>query len=50
MARRSILLSVAVLIALIGTALIVVYVQGIDARAAEGQELVEFLVATDTLE
>ncbi|MCY4727544.1 Flp pilus assembly protein CpaB [Nocardioides sp. STR2] len=40
----------AVLIALIGTALIVVYVQGIDARAAEGQELVEVLVATETLE
>ncbi|NPC43544.1 Flp pilus assembly protein CpaB [Nocardioides sp. zg-1230] len=50
MARRSVLLMVAVLIALIGTALIVVYVQGIDARAAEGQELVEVLVATDTLE
>jgi len=50
MARRSILLMVAVLIALIGTALIVVYVQGIDARAAEGQELVEVLVATDTIE
>lgn len=50
MARRSILLMVAVLIALIGTALIVVYVQGIDARAAEGQELVEVLVATEALE
>ncbi|WP_299925094.1 Flp pilus assembly protein CpaB [uncultured Nocardioides sp.] len=41
---------VAVLIALVGTALIVVYVQGIDARAAEGQELVEVLVATEALE
>ena len=50
MARRSVLLMVAVLIALIGTALIVVYVQGIDARATEGQELVEVLVATEALE
>lgn len=49
MARRSVLLMVAVLIALIGTALIVLYVQGIDERATEGQELVEVLVATDTL-
>jgi pilus assembly protein CpaB len=50
MARRSVLLIVAVLIALIGTALIVLYVQGIDERATEGQELVEVLVATDALE
>lgn len=50
MARRSVLLMVAVLIALVGTAMIVVYVQGIDARAAEGQELVEVLVATDSIE
>jgi pilus assembly protein CpaB len=50
MARRSVLLLVAVLIALVGTSLIVLYVQGIDARAAEGQELVEVLVATDSLE
>lgn len=50
MARRSVLLMVAVLIALIGTALIVLYVQGIDERAAEGQELVEVLVATDTID
>lgn len=50
MARRSVLLIVAVLIALVGTALIVVYVQGIDARATEGQELVEVLVATDTID
>jgi pilus assembly protein CpaB len=41
---------VAVLIALVGTSLIVLYVQGIDARATEGQELVEVLVATDTVE
>lgn len=50
MARRSVLLIVAVLIALIGTALIVLYVQGIDKRAAAGQELVEVLVATEALE
>jgi pilus assembly protein CpaB len=50
MARRSVLLLVAVLIALVGTSLIVVYVQGIDARAAEGQELVEVLVATETID
>jgi pilus assembly protein CpaB len=50
MARRSVLLIVAVLIALIGTALIVLYVQGIDERATEGQELVEVLVATEALE
>ena len=47
MARRSILLIVAVIIALVGTALIVLYVQGIDERATEGQELVEVLVATE---
>jgi pilus assembly protein CpaB len=50
MARRSVLLIVAVLIALIGTALIVLYVQGIDERATEGQELVEVLVATEAIE
>ena len=46
MARRSVLLLVAALIALAGTAMIVLYVQGIDARATEDQELVEVLVAT----
>lgn len=50
MARRSVLLIVAVLIALAGTAMIVLYVQGIDERATEGQELVEVLVATEALE
>lgn len=50
MARRSVLLIVAVLIALIGTSLIVLYVQGIDKRATEGQELVDVLVATDAVE
>lgn len=50
MARRSVLLLVAALIALAGTAMIVLYVQGIDARATKDQELVEVLVATDTIE
>jgi pilus assembly protein CpaB len=50
MARRSVLLIVALLIALVGTALIVVYVQGIDKRATEGQELVEVLTATSKIE
>ncbi|MBC2933479.1 Flp pilus assembly protein CpaB [Nocardioides sp. zg-1228] len=50
MARRSVLLAVALVIALVGTALIVLYVQGIDKRATAGQELVEVLAATDTIE
>jgi len=50
MARRSALLFVAVLISLVGTAIIVMYVQGIDKRATEGQELVEVLAATDVIE
>lgn len=50
MARRSVLLLVAALIALAGTAMIVLYVQGIDARATKDQELVEVLVATEIIE
>ena len=50
MARRSVLLLVAALIAVAGTAMIVLYVQCIDARATKDQELVEVLVATDTIE
>ncbi|WP_439936379.1 Flp pilus assembly protein CpaB [Nocardia sp. N13] len=50
MARRSVLLLVAALIALAGTAMIVLYVQGIDARATKDQELVEVLVAADAIE
>jgi pilus assembly protein CpaB len=50
MARRSVLLIVAVLIALVGTSLIVLYVQGIDARATAGQELVEVLTASDVID
>ena len=50
MARRSMLLIVAVLIAALGTAMIVLYVKGIDDRATEGQELVEVLTATALIE
>ena len=50
MARRSILLIVAVIVAALGTTMIVLYVQGIDARAAQGQELVEVLTATEVID
>ena len=50
MARRSILLSVAFAIAALGTAMIILYVQGVDARATEGQQRVEVLTATDVIE
>lgn len=50
MARRSVLLTVALIIAALGTSMIFLYVQGIDARAAEGQELVEVLTATDVID
>lgn len=50
MARRSVLLTVALVIAALGTAMIVLYVQGIDARAAEGQELVEVLAASEVID
>ncbi|MCP3421164.1 Flp pilus assembly protein CpaB [Nocardioides pinisoli] len=50
MARRSVLLLVAILIALAGTAMIVLYVQGIEARATKEQELVEVLVAAETID
>jgi len=49
MARRSILLTVAFAIAALGTAMIIMYVQGIDARAADGQTRVEVLTATDVI-
>ncbi|GAA2150405.1 hypothetical protein GCM10009844_31300 [Nocardioides koreensis] len=50
MARRSILLSVAFAIAALGTAMIILYVQGVDARATEGQQRVAVLTATDVIE
>ncbi len=49
MARRSVLLAIAIVTALVGTMLIVLYVQGIDNRATQGQELVEVLVAKDVV-
>jgi len=48
--RRPILLIVAMASALLGTALIVLYVKGIDQRATEGQEMVEVLTASATIE
>lgn len=50
MARRSILLCVAFVIAALGAAMMILYVQGIEARATEGQALVEVLTATDVIE
>ena len=50
MARRSILLTVAFAIAALGTAMIILYVQGVDARATEGQARVEVLTATDVID
>lgn len=50
MARRSILLTIAFAIAGLGTAIMIMYVQGIEARATEGQTLVEVLVATETID
>ncbi len=50
MARRSVLLIVALVIALLGTMLIVLYVKGIDARATAGQEMVEVLTASATID
>ncbi|GAB3769829.1 pilus assembly protein CpaB [Nocardioides ginsengisegetis] len=49
MARRTILFCVAFVIAALGTTMVVLYVQGIDARATEGQALVEVLTATDVV-
>lgn len=50
MARRSILLGVAIVIAALAAILMVMYVRGIEARAAEGQELVRVLVATEVID
>lgn len=49
MARRSILLTVAFAIAGLGTAIMIMYVQGIEARATEGQQLVEVLTVTEVI-
>lgn len=50
MARRSILFLVAFAIAALGTAMVILYVQGIDARATEGQARVQVLTATDVVD
>jgi pilus assembly protein CpaB len=44
------LLVVAVVIAALGTSLIMLYVRGIEARATDGQELVEVLTATEVID
>ncbi len=49
MSRRTTLLLVAALIAAVGTAMILLYVRGIDDRARAGQELVEVLVAAEVI-
>jgi pilus assembly protein CpaB len=50
MARRSILLLVAVLVAALGATMLVMYVQGASARASEGQRRVTVLTATAEIE
>lgn len=50
MNRRTILLLVAIVIAALGAGMIVAYVKGIDARAAEGQELIEVLHASSRID
>lgn len=50
MTRRSALLVAALGVAALGTLLILLWVQGIDERAKEDQELVEVLVATETID
>ncbi len=49
MARRTVLLTVAVLIAALGTTLILMYVRGADARAAEDHDLVKVLTVSETI-
>lgn len=50
MGRRSVLLGVAALIAAAGTALVLLYVQGIDSRATADQQPVRVLTATVQIE
>ncbi|HEU5036698.1 MAG TPA: Flp pilus assembly protein CpaB [Nocardioides sp.] len=50
MARRSILFLVALTVAALGATMVIWYVQGIDARAADGQERATVVVATKRLE
>jgi pilus assembly protein CpaB len=50
MPRRAVLLIVAVLVAAAGTALVLLYVQGINARATAGQQPVKVLTTTVQIE
>lgn len=50
MGRRTVLLIVAVLVAAAGTALILVYVQGINQRAVAEQQMVKVLAATAVID
>src|SRR3712207_5877989 len=50
MGRRSILLVVAALVAVLGSGLVFVYVKGADARAMQGQAPVEVLKAVAQIE
>jgi pilus assembly protein CpaB len=50
MTRRTILLTVAFVIAALGSTLVVLYVQGINDRATAGQAMVEVLTATDVID
>ncbi|QWF24267.1 Flp pilus assembly protein CpaB [Nocardioides sp. LMS-CY] len=49
MARRATALIVALAIAALGTTMIIWYLQGVDARAADGREYVEVVTATEVI-
>lgn len=49
MGRRTVLLVVAALIAALGTAMVFMYVRGVDARAAEAYDAVEVLTAVEAI-
>ncbi|MEP7740076.1 Flp pilus assembly protein CpaB [Nocardioides sp. 31GB23] len=50
MARRPIILLVALAVSALGTGMVITYVQGVEARATEGQDRVTVLTATATIE
>lgn len=50
MARRALIFLVALTVAAVGTTMIIWYVQGADARAADGQERVEVVVASEVID
>jgi len=49
MGRRTVLLIVAIIVALLGVSLVLLYVNGIDNRAREGQETVEVLYSKSAI-